>query len=76
MAWTPIIEVDCSRAPQWSWCPVFAEQVREAASAVTAQFQAHVCLDNHFCNRTEALIDWIENASYGKNYPKHKSVAR
>jgi hypothetical protein len=67
-----VISVDCSYAPGWKWCSVFAEQVRAAASAVAAQFQAHYCLEQHFCNRTETLIDWIENANYGKEYPNHK----
>jgi len=72
MAWQPRIEVHCERAPDWKWCPAFAKQVVEAETAVTAQFQAHTCLQMGFCNKTEEFIDWVENHTFGTSYPNHR----
>ena len=72
MAWTPRIEVHCERAPGWAWCPTFARQVQEAETAITAQFQAHTCLQLKLCNRTEEFIDWVENHTFGQHYPNHR----
>lgn len=71
-AWTPRIEVHCDRAPTWKWCTRFEEEVKAAEKAVTVQFQAHTCLQHKFCNRTEEFVDWIENNTYGSDYPNHK----
>lgn len=76
MAWTPRIEVHCDRAPQWKWCPRFKKDVMEAETAVTAQFQAHTCLQLKLCNKTEEFIDWIENFTFGQNYPNHRLPIR
>lgn len=76
MSWTPRLEVHCDRAPGWDWCPNFAKEVKEAETAVTAQFQAHTCLQHKFCNRTEEFIDWIENHTYGQHYPNHRLPIR
>jgi len=72
LAWTARLEIDCAKAPHWDWCPLFAQQVKEAEDAVIAQFQGHFCLQNHFCNRTESFVDWIENHSFGSHYPRHR----
>lgn len=71
MAWTPRITVDCDKAKSWGWCPKFKAQVEEAERAITAQFQAFTCVDLHFCNETESLYEWIENHSFGNQYPQH-----
>jgi hypothetical protein len=51
---------------------VFRAQVAKAASAVTAQFQAETCLRKGFCYRTETFVDWVENHSFGDEYPQHR----
>lgn len=71
MAFTPQIEVDCSAVPNWHYCQQFKQQVTYATEAITAQFKAHLCLQNGYCQRSTTLIDWIENHSFGHHYPEH-----
>ena len=46
-------------------------QVHTASKAVASQFQAFTCVELHFCNETEQLHEWIENHSFGNQYPTH-----
>jgi hypothetical protein len=43
--------------------------VETAKYAVEAQFQAHTCLDLHFCNESHHMVEWVENHSFGPEYP-------
>jgi len=79
LAWSSTIEVDCSRASGWKWCSKFADQVKEAESAVQAQFQAEICRHMGFCKSDTliqkegySLTEWVENFNYGDHYPQHK----
>ena len=71
MGWTIELEVDCQAAPGWKYCQQFKDEVEDAAKAITAQFQAHICMSTGFCNRTSTLVDWVENHTYGHKYPNH-----
>lgn len=71
MGWIPRIDVHCDRAPGWKWCNKFAAQVQVAHKAVTSQFQARTCVNLGFCNNTESLREWVENHSFGNQYPNH-----
>jgi len=71
MAWKPKISVNCDAAKTWSWCPKFAAQVEVAKKAIGAHFQAFTCLDLHFCSPEDGVNDWVENHSFGNQYPKH-----
>lgn len=70
MAWKPVINVDCSKAPTWQWCPKFKAQVKAAEKALVAQFRAFTCMNLHFCNETRSMYEWIENHSFGNQYPQ------
>lgn len=71
MAWQPRIVVRCEEAPTWKWCPKFKAQVEHAHRAVAAQFQAFTCANLHFCGENDHLTDWVENHSFGDQYPRH-----
>jgi len=72
MAWSSHISVDCSLMKDWKWCQLFSKQVKEAETAITAQFQGHVCLREKFCEKTSSFIDGIENHSFGHHYTEHR----
>ena len=72
MAWKPTINVRCDLAPEWKECRDFKYQVKHAAKAITAQFQAHVCseLELGCCGNDTKLLNWVENHVYADLYPR------
>ena len=69
-AWSVELEVDCAAAPKWTHCGRFRDEVAEAARALTAQFQAHVCVEARLCNATAPLVHWVDAHAHGHKFPE------
>eukprot|EP00941_MAST-03F_sp_MAST-3F-sp1_P006060 g6060.t1 len=65
MAWKPLVWADCSKIPSWKGCPLFAEELADAAEAITAQFRALICSSEFSCCGVTANIT---NSGAGVNY--------
>ncbi len=45
--------------------------MEQASRTIVSHYQAFVCMSMHFCNESSEIHDWIDNHSFGNNYPNH-----
>lgn len=70
MAWRARVRARCDRMPTWRGCREFADHLKRAERAITAQFQAHVCFEDlDCCTNTTKLLDWVEDHVFADMYP-------